>query len=361
MPQAATALAATPAPSPEAASMALSQAESTTGKKLTGPEKALLFLVSIEESIATRILSNLNATDVATLRSTSEDLSEIDTGSIIDIHREFILIVQGGVPTSLRGSGAYLRRIAGKALGEGKIAEIWQEKRDAPGAVEQLSQLDTATLLPVLEREHPQTLAVIFSLFDAGRASELLAHFPVEVQAEVVRRTARLEGIPEAVVKEIEEQFTVELDALGNAERRPVNGIEAAAGLLKRMKQEVSEELIEEIASQDEVLADQVRKAMFTFEHLIRIDGRGIQQLLKEVQNDQLIIALKNASEDLQEKVFGNLSSRAAAALREELELMGPVRLAEVEAAQAEIIQAALALERDGRIQIAREGGGDYV
>ncbi len=357
---AAAALASAP-PSPEAAADALARAELATGKNISGPQKALLFLVSIEESIATRILGNLSSEDVSTLRETSEALNEVDTSSIIDIHREFIMIVQGGVPTSLRGSGAYLRRIAGKALGEGKIAEIWQEKREAPGAVEQLSQLDTATLLPVLEREHPQTLAVIFSLFDPGRASELLNHFPVEVQAEVVRRTARLESIPESVVKQIEEQFTVELDALGNAERREVNGVEAAAGLLKRMKQEVSEELIEELASADEVLADLVRKAMFTFEHLIRIDGRGIQQLLKEVQNDQLIVALKTASEDLQEKIFGNLSSRAAATLREELELMGPVRLAEVEAAQAEIIQAALALEADGRIQIAREGGGDYV
>jgi len=328
---------------------------------LGGPEKALLFLVSIEESIATRILANLEPKDLSALREASEALTEIDTSSVIDIHREFIMTVQGGVPTSLRGSGAYLRRIAGKAIGEGKIAEIWSERREPVGAVEQLSQLDTDTILPVLQREHPQTLAVIFSLFDAGKASELLAHFPMEMQADIVRRAARIKNIPEDVVRHIEEQFTIELDALGNVQLREVNGVEAAAGMLKRMKSEVSDELIEELSSADQTLADQVRKAMFTFEHLIRIDSKGIQQLLKEIQTDQLTLALKTASEDLQEKIFGNLSSRASAALREELELMGPVPLGEVEAAQAEIIQTALRLERDGRIQIAREGSGDYV
>lgn len=329
--------------------------------ELSGAQRALLFLVSIEESIATRILSNLSSEEVRTLRVASREMQEVDADAIIEIHKQFVEAIHGGVPTSLKGSGAYLRRLAGKALGEGRAAELWEDRRGMSGPVEKLSQLDTPTLLPMLEREHPQTLAVIFSLFSPIRAGELLQHFPIEQQTEILRRTARLKSIPESVIHEIESQFELELDALGNIARRNIDGIQAAASLLKRMNGESCEELIDELALLDDDAAEKVRKAMFTFEHLIRVDGKGMQQLLKEITTDQLVLALKTASEELREKIFGNVSSRAAATLRDELELLGPVRLNDVEKAQEEVVAIAIGLERDGRITIAREGGGDYV
>ncbi|MDH5491325.1 MAG: hypothetical protein OEY14_05175 [Myxococcales bacterium] len=329
--------------------------------RLAGPAKSLLFLVSIDESIATRIISQLRPEDVRTLRLASEGLEEVDSETIIEIHREFVEIVQGGVPTSLKGSGAYLRRLAGKALGEGRAAEVWEDRERPTGPVHKLAELDDATLLPMLEREHAQTLAVIFSLFDSERAASLIAHFEMERQVEILSRLARLESIPESVIREIESQFALELDALGGIERRQIDGVAATAGLIKRLEGDLSEDLIDELAIVDDALADRVRKALFTFEDLLRVDGRGMQQLLKEISTDQLVVALKTASDELREKVFGNVSSRASATLREELELLGPAKLSDVEAAQAAIVQVAMTLEREGRIQIAHEGGSDYV
>mgnify|MGYP001794781699 CR=1 FL=1 len=329
--------------------------------RISGAQKSLLFLVSIDERVATKVLGAMTAFEVGELRRGSDDLEEIETGAIIDIYKDFIEEIRRGVPTSLRGSGAYLRRIAGKALGEGKIADVFDTGDLRTGPVADLAKLDVATVLPLLEREHPQTLAVIFSLMDPERASTLLQQFPGEQQSEILRRIATLKKIPVNVVREIERQFAAELEALGDIEQKDIDGVDAAAALLKRTDGEKADELIDELSLIDVDASEQIRKAMFTFENLIRVDARGMQALLKEVTTDQLVLALKTASEDLKEKVFGSVSSRAAATLRDELELMGPARLADVEKAQEDIVQTALQLEKDGRIAIAREGGGDYV
>ena len=329
--------------------------------ELPGAQRAMLFLVSIDESIATRILSRMSEHDVLQLRKASEGLHEIDPPAVISIYRSFIGEVRKGVPTSLKGSGAYLRRIAGKALGEGRIADVWERGAIATGPVAELAKLDVPTVLPLLEREHPQTLAVVFSLMDPGRAGEILEHFESDQQGEVLRRMATVKKVPQEVLKQIEAQFAVELEALSNVSSAELDGIEAATSVLKRLEPQKADELIDELSLMDVEASERIRKAMFTFENLTRVDTRGMQTLLKEVTTDQLVLALKTASDDLKEKVFGSVSSRASATLRDELELMGPVKLSDVEKAQEEIVQAALALEKDGKIMIAREGGGDYV
>lgn len=328
---------------------------------LSGEEKALLFLVSLDESVATAVMAHLERAELSRIRKASETLTEVTAPTITAVHREFVARVKEGVPASLKGSGAYLRRLTGKALGEGRAAEVWDDRRAPKGPVAALSALDIPTIMALLENEKPQTLAVVFSLFEAGRAAELLAEMPNEKQAAIIYRMARLQSIPESVIKEIEEQFAKEIEALGDDKRRNVKGVDSAAAVVKRLDDEASEELMEELASLDEELADELRKSLFTFEDLIRVDGKGMQQLLKEVATDQLVVALKNASDDIKEKILANVSSRAAALLREELELLGPVRVSEVEEAQQAICAIASKLSQEGRIVIASEGGGDYV
>ncbi|MEM6961013.1 MAG: FliG C-terminal domain-containing protein [Myxococcota bacterium] len=329
--------------------------------KLRAAQRSLLLLVSLEEAVATRILAHLNPDEVRRLREASEGLQEVDAVAILGVHQLFVDAIQGGVPTSLRGSSAYLRRLAGKALGEGKVAELWSDIQLDDGPVAALSTLDVPTLLAILEYEHPQTLAVILSQIEPTRGSELMARFPLEKQSEILVRMSRLQGVPESVITEIEKQFASEIAALGDTARRDLNGVKAAANLVKRMDNELGEALLEEVAATDHEMAEDLRKQLFTFEDLMRIDGRGMQQLLKEVATDQLTLALKSASENLREKIFGNVSSRAASMIREELELLGPVRLSDVEEAQQAIVDVALNLEKENRISIAREGGGDYV
>lgn len=331
------------------------------GRPFTGAEKGLLFIVSIDEPIATRVLAQLTPGELKELRKATETLTEVDPAAIARIHREFAERVRQGVPASLKGSGAYLRRLAGKALGEGRVAEFWEERPAVEGPMARMAELDVATILGLLENEKPQTLAVILSQFDPGKAAELLSRLPAHQRADVVLRLAKLKKIPESVIREIEQLFEAEMANLNDEARLEIDGIEAAAGIVKRLESDLSDSLLQDISSVDDEVADELRRNLFTFEDLLRVDGRGMQVLLKEISTDQLVVALKSASEDLREKVFGNVSARAANMLRDELEMLGPVKVSDVEQAQQEICAIALKLEQEGRIEIAREGGGNYV
>jgi len=330
-------------------------------KGLTGAEKGLLFLVSLEEAVATKILKCMSPEEVKQLRAAAAALPEVDPSALTTVHVEFAKQMERGVPTSLRGSGAYLRRLVGSALGEAKASELWTETREGTGAVQQLATLDLPTILGIIDREHPQTIAVILSQIAPQRAAEISSQLSPERQAQVVIRLAQLEAIPTSVIEEIEKQFATEIASLASGSKHTINGVKAAGDLLKHLENERSEALIEELTSLDPELAERLKKALFTFDDMMRIDSKGMQVVLKEISTENLVLALKTASEELREKVFSSVSSRAAAMIREELELLGPTRLADVEAAQQMIVEAALRLEREGRIQVAREGGADYV
>jgi flagellar motor switch protein FliG len=330
-------------------------------RRLMGAEKGLLFLVSLEEAVATKILKCMSPEEVRLLREAANALPEVASNALTAVHVEFAQAMERGVPTNLKGSGAYLRRLVGQALGEAKAVELWTEQREGSGAVQQLAALDIPTILGIIDREHPQTLAVILSQIAPERAAEISSKLSPERQAQVVMRLAQLEGIPNSVIEEIEKQFASEIAALSTGSRQAVDGVKVAGDLLKHLENERSEALLEELTSLDPALAEQLKKALFTFEDLQRIDGKGMQTLLKEISTENLVLALKTASEVIREKVFSSVSARASAMLREELELLGPTRLADVEQAQQTIVEAALRLEREGRIQVAREGGADYV
>jgi flagellar motor switch protein FliG len=330
-------------------------------KALSGAAKGLLFLVSLEEAIALRILKCMTPDEVRLIRGATEAIKEVDPAALTAVHIEFAHKVERGMPTNLRGTSAYLRRLVGQAMGEGKAAELWTEQKEGGGAVQQLAELDLATIMGIIEREHPQTIAVVLSQIASQRGADILGKLPQERQAQVILRLAQLESIPSTVIEEIERQFALEIETLGTGARHHIEGLKAAGGLLKRLPSEHSEALMEELTSIDSAMTDKLKKALFTFEDLQRVDTRGMQALLKEVSTEQLVLALKTASDEIREKVFASLSQRAAGMIREELELLGPTRLADVEQAQLAVVEQALRLEREGRIQIGREGGADYV
>jgi flagellar motor switch protein FliG len=272
---------------------------------------------------------------------------------------EFSEKLQQGVPTALTGSGAYLRRLVGKALGEGIAAQVWSDSGKAKGAA--FENPDIPTILGIIEREHDQTVAVILSQLAPIHASEIMGRLSLDRQVEILRRLSQLQSIPAAVVDEIEKTFATELASVGDVAMQNIEGKKAAVGVLKRMDPTQSDTLIKELSSVDGAMADQLRPLLFTFEDLLRIDSRGMQLLLREITREQLVVALKTASEEFKEKVFGSLSSRAAAVLRDELDVLGPVRVSDVEKAQSAIVDKALQLERENRITIAREGKTEYV
>jgi flagellar motor switch protein FliG len=328
--------------------------------KLGGAEKGLLFLVSLDEAVATKILKCMSPEEVRQLRAAANQLPEVPPAATTAVHVEFAQAMERG-SNKLRGSSAYLRRLVGQALGEAKASELWTDLSGGGGAVQALAALDIPTILGIIDREHPQTLAVILSQIEPKRAAEISAKLSPERQAQVLLRMAQLEGVPNNVIEEIEKQFATEIASLSTGSRQEINGVKVAGNMLKFLDSERSEALLEELGSLDPALVTELKKALFTFEDLQRVDGRGLQTLLKEVSTENLVLALKTASEVIREKVFSSVSSRASQMLREELELLGPTRLADVEGAQQNIVEAALRLEREGKIQIAREGGSDYV
>lgn len=331
-------------------------------RSLTGAQKSFLLLISLEEAVATRIIGYLSDEELRVLRKASEDVKEVSPRTILALHREFTERAAKGAPTSLRGGSAYLRRLAGKALGEGRVANLWTEREQAGGIVQELEKLSPPILLGMLEDESPQTIAVVLSQFDPARAAEVMGLLSKELRSQVLYRMAKLESVPESSIREIEEEFAAEIEALtvGQDQRR-LGGVDAAARVMKRMPATDTDGLLDSMQEADTKITDELKRALFTFDDLQRISGRGMQVLLKEISTDQLLLALRTASENMREKIFGNLSSRAAAMLREELELMGPTRLSEVETAQRTIVERALALEAEGQIRIEREGSGDYV
>jgi flagellar motor switch protein FliG len=329
--------------------------------KLSGAQKGCLFLVSLEESVATRIMSHLSSEDVRKLRKAADDLKELEPGALTSVYQEFSEKLQRGTPTNLNGSGLYLKRIVGKALGDGVASEVWADASDSPGLGPSLANKDIASILTFIEREHDQTVAVILSQLNSVQANDILSRLSTERQVEIIRRLTQLQNVSASVIEEIEKQFAVETATVGDTKLRTIDGKMAAVGLLKRMTPDQSETLIKELSALDAAMADQLRPLMFTFEDLRRVDARGMQLLLREVSREHLIMALKTASDQIKDKIFGSLSTRAVAVLRDELDAMGPVRVSDVEQAQTAIVEKALQLERENRITIAREGKSDYV
>lgn len=330
--------------------------------ELSGAQKGFLLLISLDEAVATRILGYLSDEELKVLRKASEQVREVSAPTLLALHKEFAARANQGAPTTLKGGSAYLKRLAGKAFGEGRAAQLWSDREERRGVVAELERLEPATLLGVVEDESPQTVAVILSQFDATKAADVLTQMTKERRGQVLFRMAKLETVPESTIKDIEDEFAGELKALSAEQsRRKVGGVDAAAAVMKRLKAPALDGLLDAMQDVDSEVTDQIKRALFTFEDLLRISGRGIQSLLKEIATDQLLLALRTASDDMREKIFGNVSSRAAAMLREELEMMGPVRLSDVEAAQRTIVERALQLEAEGQIRIEREGAGDFV
>jgi flagellar motor switch protein FliG len=286
----------------------------------------------------------------------------VPPAAIVVAQREFVERIRAGVPTRLVGSEGYLKRLVGSAHGLSRASALFDGVRTAPSdRVSPFAKFPPKMLAGLLEREHPQIAALVLSQLDGARGSEVLLSMSTELRREVVQRLGYLESVPESALAEVEAEYERHLGRVEGGHRKPIKGKDVAATLLKRVSQDESSAILDALGEADGAMADSLRQALFTFEDLRKIDTRAMQQVLKEVPTDQLLLALKTASDELRQKVFSSLSQRAADMLREDLGLLGPTRLSEVEAAQRTVVDAALNLERDGRISIVRDGGGAFV
>ncbi len=251
-----------------------------------------------------------------------------------------------------------------EALGEERARAILGGVNQGSGtgrALESLEMVDAKSLSTFLVNEHPQTVAVILAHLEPEKKGEVLKRLPDALQAEVVLRMANLEHVAPELIAEIDQVLKRELSTMSHVEQAALGGVQPVAEMLNVMDKNTETSIMSRLEEKDPLLAEEIRKLMFVFDDIAKIDDRGIQVLLKEVPNDKLLLALKTSNEEVKNKVFKNISARAAEMLREDLSNMGPSRLSDVEGAQQEIVNAARRLEAEGKILIARGGSEDAL
>ncbi|MEZ4224506.1 MAG: flagellar motor switch protein FliG [Polyangiaceae bacterium] len=322
---------------------------------LTGPEKAVLMLLSLDETAATPILAELDPADVRRLREVASMMRSVPSAALDQVYKEFIDTAKEAVAVP-RGGVRYLRRIATKALGEAKTQEIFV---DAPQtAMERLSGSTPQALAAVLESEHPQIAAAILSQLDTEKAALVLEQLPELVRPVVLERLGNMREVPAGLLEEVAEALGAELPPSTAEASVSVNGVSRSAALVRRMGRETGEMVLSVLQEDNAELATEIRRAMYSFEDLRVLDARGLRSVLEAVPSERLTIALKTASEGLRDHIFRGMSKRAADRIREDMEILGSVRLSDVEAAQMEIVEAALRLEAEGVISLEGNEGG---
>lgn len=325
--------------------------------QLKGYEKAAIFLSAIGEEAASEILKNLDISEVSMIALHMSRLKGINKTVVDEVFKEASEKISKGILHL--GGEEYVKNILNKGFGE-EGAEKVLDLASKEDAASSLKGVDTKTLSNFLMAEHPQTKALVISLLEPAQAAEVLSSMPEDVKADVAMRIAATERIPESAIEEILEILRGHMDVSKNKGRK-LGGAKTIAEILNHCDKATEQAVLEKIETYDDNLADTIRKFMFIFDDLIYVDDRGIQTILKEVSIDELSIALKTASEALKEKIFKNMSQRAAQILKEEMQSKGPVRVSDVEKAQQNIVKIARKLEAEGKIIIAGRGGEELV
>lgn len=323
--------------------------------KLSGEDKAAILLRAIGEDAAAEVMRHLNPKDIRKIGMRMTALSNITREQEAEVIKEFQQAANSG-EIEFEGK-EYVKTILTKALGAEKAARIVETltATSYPG-LESLKWLDGKSVAQLIKAEHPQTIAVILAHLDPEQGSQVLAALPDSLRCDVAYRLATIEEVQPDVLQHLsdvlQEAFKVSAGSRGQA----VSGTAILADMLGKLEKSVENSIMAKVAEKNQALADSIRALMFVFDDLVKVDDRGIQELLKEISKDDLQLALRGASQEVKDKFMRNMSSRAAETLKEDMEARGPVRLSEVEKAQQNILKVCKTLEDSGRIVIGGQG-----
>ena len=321
---------------------------------LTGPQKAAIFLLTMGEEFTAEVYKYLTEEEIKRIGVEMARLDYIPAEAVKKVLEEANMESKELLSNLTVSPDEFLQQSLIKAYGE-RGKEIYEEIRQelGPKVFEKLRRLDPRTIANFLRNEHPQTIAIILVHLDPDKAGQVIAHLPENLRPEVIFRIAELDKVDPEIIQEISAALEEELESVGGTFSRKLGGVERAAEILAHVSRDLEEEILSEVEEENPTLAEEVRKHLFTFEDLLKVDDQAIQAILKEISTEDLKLALKTASEELREKFFNNMSERAAQLLKEDLEIMGPVRVSDVEAAQQNIIKVAKRLEQEGKIVLA--------
>jgi flagellar motor switch protein FliG len=327
-----------------------------------GLNKSAILLMSLGEDEAAEVLKHLGPREVQKIGAAMASLKSVSREQIKSVIGEFCEHA-GNQSTLGVGSGDYLRNVLKKALGDDRSAPLIDrllQSGDTSG-IDGLKWMGSEAVADLIKNEHPQIIATILVHLERDQASEILARLSEQTRSDVLLRIATLDGIQPAAMKELNDVLSGLLAGNKQSQRTPLGGVRTAAEILNFMPRTQESAIVESVKQFDSELADKIVEEMFVWENLLALDDKAIQMLLKEVQSESLILALKGSSEQLREKIFSNMSQRAGDMLREDLEAKGMVRVSEVELQQKEILNIVRRLADEGQVVLGGQGGDGYV
>jgi flagellar motor switch protein FliG len=325
---------------------------------LSGVQKAAILVLALDHESAGSLLRELPTEMVEEVTRVLASLGEVPANLAEQVVEEFHsmrLASQYAKEGGLDYARMLLKDSLDPKLADRVIAQIQTQVQKTPFSFLQKAESDN--LLTFIQDEHPQTISLIISHLSHHKASEILGGLPEQKQIEVVRRVANMEQTNPDVIREVEQGLESRLSNMLMHSMEKVGGVETVAEVLNLCDRSTEKSILEGIEAEDPDLVEQIRRLMFVFEDILMVNDKGIQAVLKEIDNDELCLALKTASDELKQKIFSNMSARAAELIREDMEYMGPVRVSDVEAAQQRIVDVVRRLEEAGEIIIAGRGG----
>ncbi len=334
-----------------------------TGTKTdrTGREKAAMLLISMGPEKSAEIFKHLKEEEIEQLTLEIANIRTVTPEEKERVMEEFYQICLAQEYIAEGGIG-YAKEILEKALGTQKALDVINKLTVSLQVrpFEFVRKADPAQLLNFIQKEHPQTIALILSYLKPQQASIVLAALPQDKQADVARRIATMDRTSPEVIKEVERILEKNLSSLVTEDFTAAGGVQSIVNILNTVDRGTEKYIMETLEIEDTDLAEEIRKRMFVFEDILSLDNRAIQRFLRDVENNQLAIALKGSTDEVQKVIFSNMSKRLSEMIKEDIEFMGPVRLKDVEEAQQKIVNVIRKLEDAGEIVISR-GGGDEI
>jgi flagellar motor switch protein FliG len=326
---------------------------------LSGQEKAAILLSALGPTTTKLIFKHMKDNDVKRMINSMSSISKSQIWMVKKVLEEFYSSINED--SELLFSENKGRDFILSTLGEDRAKQLLGQIVDvgSNNTLESLELVDTRTLANFLINEHPQTIALICAHLPVEKKVEVLRKLPEGLQAEVVLRVANLDFVSPELIAQLDDVLKTELSTLGSIDTQQLGGVEPIASMLNLMDKTSEKNIMARVEEKDPELAEEIRKLMFVFEDICFVDDRGIQELLKGVDNTKLVISLKTAPDEVKAKLFKNMSNRAATLLKEDLESMGPTKISDVEKAQQEIVQQLKDLEAKGKALISRGGEGD--
>jgi flagellar motor switch protein FliG len=331
---------------------------------LTGLNKAAVLLICLGEEATARIFEELTDDEVRQVTRSMANIEHIPNyvkQKVFDSYRDSEAKYTG---IFIKGTDFVKKALAATGKENKARAHALMDQfisGTETRSLETIALMQPRMVAGLLENEHPQTIALVLSTQHVEHASEILSHIPEDIRADVVYRIAKIERVSPEVISRIEDALNREIGLVAGKEQKQIGGIDKVVEIFDYLNKNISSEILETMAETDPDMAEEIRKKMFTFENLLSLDSRSLQMVLREINNDSLTLALKTASEEMKEKIFANMSSRAADMIRDDLDVMGPVRLSEVEMMQQSIIKVAMRLEEEGKLILSAGGGDELV